>query len=303
LKGRTPGIPENNEIYRYPDISNETASETNDWMCEMKRGYYFLLLLLCLPGCMGAQLKPSADDLRNIRTIKVVAMEAPPLEVPPSPSGATLFGASASMVLIPEQSLQNGGRIGVMVAGILMLADLPEAMRKAAKTAVTIDSLLVNGDAWLPTVVLVQEAARQIAAAGRPDVAVRAGLQSLPGIQNRERTFFGENWQEPLRNWYDEDSSRSDYRPLRQQGIDAVVEVGLLNYALYQDTLIVQVCLKLVDPATGRVLGRGRATDYLKTMELATIFADNGRQFKEMFSTLGNRLLTKNLRDIGLLPE
>src|SRR6185369_4980219 len=269
----------------------------------MKRGYYLLLLRLCLPGCMGAQLKPSADDLRNIRTIKVVAMEAPPLEVPPSPSGATLFGASASMVLIPEQSLQNGGRIGVMVAGILMLADLPEAMRKAAKTAVTIDSLLVNGDAWLPTVVLVQEAARQIAAAGRPDVAVRAGLQSLPGIQNRERTFFGENWQEPLRNWYDEDSSRSDYRPLRQQGIDAVVEVGLLNYALYQDTLIVQVCLKLVDPATGRVLGRGRATDYLKTMELATIFADNGRQFKEMFSTLGNRLLTKNLRDIGLLPE
>lgn len=269
----------------------------------MKKGLYLVLFLLFLPGCVAARLKAPADDLRNIRRIEVVAMEAPPLEVAPSFSGALFFGSSANVVLAPVQSLQAGGRIGVMVSGILMLVEVPEAIRKASKTAASMDSLLAKGDAWIPTVVIAREAARQIAASGRFEVVVRDGLQELPGIQNRERTFFGENWQAPLRHWYNEDTSRSGYLALRQQGIDAVLEVGVLNYSLYQETLILQVCLKLVDPVTGRVMGRGRAADYRKIAAPATFFTDDLRQFKELFGTIASRLITNDLSDIGLLPE
>ena len=268
----------------------------------MKKALCLLIVAVYLSGCMGGRIKAPVANLEKIRTIGVVAMEAPPLEVPPSLSSSALFAAGTSIMVVPEQSLQTGGRVAVMVSGVLMLLELPEAMRNSAKVANSFDAMLAAGDAWLPTAVLAREAAGQIAAGGRYAVVAKDGLQPLAGLNNRERTFFGENWMAPLRDWYDQGFSRTTYRSLQQEGIDAVLEVGLLNYALYRDNLMLQVCLKLVDPATGSVLGRAKAVDY-REIAGSGLFNDNGSSFKRLFLDIGNKLLTEDLKDIGLILE
>lgn len=127
--------------------------------------------------------------------------------------------------------------------------------------AESLDSMLESGNAWIPTVVLAQKVTARIASGGKHEVFMERALRKYPGIATRERAVFLENWMAPMRDWYNQDFSPFDYRAYRDQDVDTVLEVGLLNYSLYRDHMILQVMLRLVDPGTGRVLGRARQTD------------------------------------------
>jgi hypothetical protein len=268
----------------------------------MKRILVAYLTLALSSGCMSAAIKTPAEGVRGIRKIAVVPMEAPPLEVAPFALSGTFDNASSYLVLAPDRVMLAGGKVGVMVFGIFMLMELPTAIREAAKVAESLDSMLGSEDAWIPTTVLAQEATRRIASEGSHDAILERAFLKYPGITNRERTVFLENWMAPIRDWYGQDVSPFDYRAYKDRGVDAVLEVGLSNYSLYQDHMILQVLLKLVDPGTGRVLGRARQTDLARINRPESLFEGNGRPFKDLFTEMGGKLVAADLADIGLLP-
>jgi hypothetical protein len=269
---------------------------------KMNKWLSLLLIFGVLTGCMSAQIKTSLDNLQKIQRIAVVPMEPPPLEIPPWLSSTSLLGTSASLVLIPESSVHAAGAVGVMLSGIFMLIELPEATKHSAKLAESIDSMLSSEEAWIPTVILAQEVADQLTSKGKYKVTLLPELIKFPEIQNRERTWHLENWYAPIRNWYSKESSFFDYKSLENQGIDSVLEIGLLNYCIARDGIVVQVMIKLISPSSGKVLGRARGVDY-KNEKLDELFANNAQKFKTSFSILGEKLINEDLKYLGLLPE
>ena len=262
-----------------------------------------ILILALSSGCMSAAIKAPAETVRGIRKIAVVPMEAPPLEVAPLALSGTFAGASSYLVLAPDRIIAATGKVGVMVFGIFMLMDLPAAAREAAKVAESLDDMLGSGDAWIPTAILAQEATDRIASAGKHDVVMERAFLKYPGITNRERTVLLENWMAPIRDWYGQDVSPFNHRAYKDRGFDAVLEVGLSTYSLYQDHMILQVLLKLVDPGTGRVLGRAHQADLVRIKRPDSLFDGNGRPFKDLFANLGRTLVDADLIAIGFKPD
>lgn len=267
------------------------------------RKYLLLFLILgVMSGCVGGQIKAPPDNINKIQRIAVVPLEPPPLEIPPFVSSASLFRTSAVMATVPQESIQATGRVGAMVFGIFILMKLPSEIKSSAKVADSLETMLDSEEAWIPTIVFAQETAKQITAQGKHDVAVIQNVQKFPGLVNRERTWHLENWYAPIRSWYNQEISQFDYRSLKNQRIDAVLEIGMINYILFQDHIGLQVMLKLIDPLTGQVLGRARAHD-IPVVGTEGILENNGEKFKNMFGALGAKLITEDLRSIGLLPE
>ena len=269
----------------------------------MKKLFVAFLVLSVSFGCMSAAIKAPAESVRGIRKIVVVPMEAPPLEVAPSVASGAVAGASSYLVLAPESTIRMGGQVGVMAFGIFMLMELPAAARETAKVAESLDSMLGGGEAWIPTVVLAQEATGRIVSGGKQEVVMEREFLKYPGITSRERTVLLENWMAPIRDWYGRDVSPFDYRAYKDRGIDAVLEVGLSNYSLYRDQMILQVLLKLVDPGTGQVLGRARQAGLARIKRPDSLFDENGRPFKDLFAEVGRKLVDADLAAIGLLPD
>lgn len=218
------------------------------------------LLLIILSGCVSLQVKPPLGRLYEVRKVSVAAMEAQPLEI----------------TLLSEELAHHG-----------------------VTDEKTFDIMMSKEGEWVPTLVLAKEAVKQISVQGKYDVALLPGLQSYFGIENRSRTTFGENWQGPIRDWYNKESANSNYNAQLSQKTDLVVEVGLLNYAVTGARLVVQVCVKLIDVNTGQVIGKARAYDY--PVVEPDVFSGNGGKFKYVVSLLAARLLNEDLKYLGLI--
>ena len=256
------------------------------------RKYFSLFLIFgVMFGCVGGEIKPSPDNINKIEKIAVVPLESPPLEIPPFGSGASFFRTSAVMATVPQESIQRAGRVGVLISGVFMLMELPSELKSSARIADSLKTMLDSGETWVPTVVFAQEAAKQITAQGRYEVAVIQNVQKFPGLVNRERTWHLENWYAPIRSWYNEEISQFDYRSLKNQRIGAVLEVGMLNYILFENHIGLQIMLKLIDPLNGQVLGRARA-HAIPAVGTEGILENNGQKFKDLFGVLGAKLVT-----------
>lgn len=154
----------------------------------------------------------------------------------------------------------------------------------------------------VPTVELARETAAQLRAGLGVNVDVIDGYLALPGIEDRSRTFFMENWMAPIRAWYNEDQSSFDYVQLPNKNTDAVVEVGISNYEMLRGGIVIQVMSKLVDPTNKRVLGRSRNHVIEKIPPIKVLFGNEGQNYKEFFAQVTRDLIAANLKELGLLP-
>ena len=50
----------------------------------------------------------------------------------------------------------------MLIFGIFMLAELPEAAKHSAKVSASLDEMLSSEEVWIPTVILAEEIAEQI---------------------------------------------------------------------------------------------------------------------------------------------
>ena len=180
----------------------------------------------------------------------------------------------------------------------MMLADLPKANQQSAAASRSIESLLDQKEVWEPTLVVAEETRRQLTAKNKIAVSVEPDLQRLPGVEERDATFFMENWMAPLRSWYNESPSTFDYTDHQKSG--AVLEVGLLNYELTTGSLLVQVVTKLVDPSTGVVLANARNFSNTKVESVDKLFENDADGYKRFFQTTTAELVEDCIADLGL---
>jgi uncharacterized membrane protein len=176
------------------------------------RGLLLAVLMLALVPAADAA-RASGIQIQE-RGIVIFPLEPPPLTFGPGVDvGAALAShVGAGMSYSLGEATAQAGRALWVVSGIVMLVDAPRQSRIADRQAESAEAILNAKDVWVPTVVLAEEAQALLQAAGVSEVRVAEQVQPLPGVKNRERTMTMHNWYQPVKDWYDGDTSPFQYR-------------------------------------------------------------------------------------------
>lgn len=280
----------------------------------MKRYTVLALFLIGLSGCLfGPQIPPSTQSLGQIKSILVIPLEAPPLEaasdliLAQQPALAMLSETIPLALVLDHKAYQGPG--GMLIFGMTDKASSTdktptEQSEFAAMEPVLTESSKANAGAgpWIPTEVLAQQIVSQLSSGGTVKAILRE--HSLP-LADRGRNTHIQDWKQPIRQWYNQETSSVDYGQSEKEGVDAVLEVGIGGYSLSERHMELELLMKLVDPSTKRALGRTRNQSYqaLGPGQAQSLLAGNGEGFKQLVSQMGNRLVTDNLDYFKLVPK
>ena len=253
-------------------------------------------VLLCVAmvlnqGCVAFRKSASPEVVASIRRIVIVPMEPPPLG-----------GGGGVLESVPEGDPICGALL-LATAGVLMLVSPPPDGPQPMDLCEKVEEWYASEDAWVPTVVLAKEAADCLLTTGAWEVLVSAKLRSPRSLTNRGTTWHMENWYRPLRKWYNQGTSALSREELDQQDADAVLEVGVLNYAFHREHFVFQVMTKLVTVSDGAVQARARSFVDLETDDPRKLFDDEAAGFKQLVADHGRKLLEDNLDKMGLVSR
>ncbi len=253
------------------------------------------LAVSALVGCVGPQVQPHAEAISQIRSIYIVPMETLPLSVD---STYATTGPASVVHFLPRYTIGMARAVGVL-SGIAMLLELPDLSQRRLEYPPSVQSQINPTETWHLSVELSREASRLVTAAGKTPV-LSFEIQPIPGIQDRGRTVLMENWMAPIRAWYNDALPSSRYAALTVNGVEAVAEVGISNYEILSGKLLLQVHVKLIDPVSGQLLGRSRASSFTDLPSMDEAFAADAKLFKESASLAGSQLLVTCLYALGI---
>jgi hypothetical protein len=266
-----------------------------------QKGWYWLLPALMLAGCQTAPtVRLPGAAASAIKTVRIVAVEAPPLEVLPDQLEARMpnYAHEYNMVLpLPgistaqEAVYRSPG--GILIAGKVGQGDSVEIADLSAKG----DASALAGY-WLPTRELASAAEAQLKAA---HIAAELKPQAarLP-IAAGERTAYIGHWRDAVDRWYAQNAPASLEET---QTADAVLEVGIGRYRIFEGQTSLQVLLKLIDPHTGQVLAKtSKKTLLIGDTAIPAVLYPQGERFKDLIRENGGRLMAEAMQDIGLTP-
>ena len=262
--------------------------------------HYFLIVCV-LSGCVSPQSIPNQSILNSVETIEIIPIEPPPLAGVPSINDVGGLAIMTSLSMIPETGFQTGARVATILFAGWMLMQASTAGLESDEDARLMDTLSLAGK-WSPTIDLAEEARTQITSGFSRKINPIRFYYGLP-VDDRGATWHMENWYGPIRRWYAEDQSSLDYSQIVSGDVDIVLELGLSNYELSGNMVLVQVMLKIIDPTTGNTLGRVRNAAYPKVASFNDLIANDGKEFKQTFSRIGQGLIDESLKEIGLLPK
>jgi len=194
-----------------------------------------------------------------------------------------------------------GAGVLAVVYGVVVIIKTQSDYYKSKNASKEYKDLLSSKGIWIPTEILANRAFEILELRGKGKITHRPGYIEIPGIENRERSLFMENWYAPIRAWYNENPSLPNYDRGHEGVRDVILEIGLLNYELYADNLILHVMVKLVDTRTGKIIGRVRNSGMLEVGSTKDLFLNDALGFKDAFSTLGFRLLNECLINLSLV--
>lgn len=275
-------------------------------------------LCACLSGCVGPAIIPEGDIAPGIRTIGVVPVEVMPLVLHPETqedraainavaraaldqTAAQTPGAvpGTSLMLAPVQSIRVGASVIAIVGGAGLLGEAGAAGREVfgERAVLEIGSPSEN---WLPTAEFAKTAVAALQRGSNRQGRIIDGYLKPP-IGNRGITWHMEDWLGPLRRLYSSEISNVDYTVIGAGRVDAVLEVGVLNYEYWQKRLVLQVFVRLIDLQTRRVLARTRHFVTDETGPLAPLLRNDAKGMQRLVVETGNRLLVQCLIEIRLI--
>ncbi len=268
----------------------------------MKRLCALLSLMLFWGGCVKPGIAPQEEQLTSLEGVRIVAMEPPPLGVPP------VFHTTNWPPPSPVEVLAVGpiGLIFFLVYIHDFLNELPEISEQGGEISQSFQDMLDQRGFWVPTIVLANEVQKQLTEQGFM-ATVAPYVKPIPGVEERTYTVFMENWLAPIRAWYNDYTPLADYVDLSSDQSLKILEVGVINYEIMSDGgLLLQVAMKLIDPSNGHVIGRARASNALnitptKITSLGPAFSGDASSFKEAFQRTGQDMTNKCLIKLGLL--
>lgn len=272
----------------------------------MKRYSVLLIVLAALSGCLAPPIKPPVAKAVDMRTVLVIPVEAPPLEVRPDliESRLPIYRQNDTVpfdFFLERKIYRNPG--GVLIAGLVSHDDVvPEAVARrvpaAASSIPGLEPAEALGENWVPTFALAREAVSQLMSGGLEAVSAEYyyPLPLAPG----DRTANLALWHGAIRDWYKQDMSPVDYRLHGPERIDAVLEVGIGTYRILETQAPLQVLVKLIDPASRKVIGRTAVEAFPVEGTAPTLLADEAEKFKQLVSTVGAKLIRQGLSDLRL---
>lgn len=273
----------------------------------MKLQYALLVLLIVLGGCQAPPIKPSARWGARLHRLLVVAVEAPPLEIIPDPIETRLpiyrqnddlpYGSSLDSTIYRFPG-------GVLVTGLVSHDDIVAVavsprMTRVRDAAAGLEPAAVLGDDWMPSLVLAGQAVVRL----RMDGVQAVPSQSYFRLPLAERGRVSANpavWRASIRHWYGQHASPIDYGARAADGVDAVLEVGIGTYRIFEGQMLLQVLLKLIDPATGAIIGRTAAEAFPAPGSAESLLGRNAGKFKEAVAEIGAQLIARGLCELGL---
>lgn len=259
-----------------------------------------------LSGCLAPAVTPPADRISAITSVLVVPVEAPPLEVIPDliETRMPVFGqyqyeTVPSLLLMTEKIYRHPG--GILIAGLVGSEDTVREAQQRASAGEVLESSSVLKESWVSTLVLAEQAASVLNAC-QVRAVMSGHFRRLP-IAGEDRTANLGNWRRAVRDWYAQDPSSIAYRRPGVGPVDAVLEIGVGSYRIFEGQTSVQVLLKLIDAGTGRVIGRTHAEDLSVDGEALALLGHEGEKFKSVVTHMGTRLLTDGLNALGLAQD
>ncbi len=249
------------------------------------------LLSLALSGCVSAPVKLPESAKAQIKTVRIVAIEAPPLEVVPDllETRMPVYAHYDNMALplFAETKLYR------LPGELLVVGRVGEGDSVQLVEAATADAQ--TGD-WLPSMVLSQEAVAQLNAFRFKVTADRR--QRLLPLAAGERDADLVRWHDAVEQWYERDVSRN--ADAGRPAADAVLEVGIGRYRIFAGQLALQVLIKVIEPKSGEVIARAceQSTGY--EAPEAMLLARDGAKFKQLLRRRAANLLARGFQEIGL---
>jgi hypothetical protein len=284
-----------------------TQNKLTTWR-DAKSKAVLLPLLLVLTGCLTTPIKPSPYKMDQIRTVLVVPVESPPLEVIPDLIETRFpvynqyqYQAMPYYVFLEKKIYKNPG--GVLIAGLVSkddsvpIADLHQTSASMEKSA-SLEPAASLPECWTPTFILAQEAVSQLNG-DKVKAMLSKHYYRLP-IANEDRNANLGNWHNAIGQWYSQNLSSVDYRQLGPEHVDAVLEVGIESYRIFDAQTSLQVLIKLIDPDTRQVIGRISAKDFSVENSPQTLLSHEADQFKRLVTEMGTQLVARGFGDLGL---
>ncbi|MGH8602327.1 MAG: hypothetical protein ACREXR_05995, partial [Gammaproteobacteria bacterium] len=244
--------------------------------------------LVGLSGCLGSPIRPSTHSVSQIKTVLVVPIEAPPLEVTPDllltqqPNLAMLSETIPLDSMLDRKVYRGPG--GVLIAGWV-----DGTAAKSFNDGKTL---------WMPTMVLARRIASQLSSNGAIKAVVSERYYELP-LADEARTAHLENWRHSVRQWYNQATASVNNGQFGVDPVDAVLEVGLGRYCIWEEQVQLQVLMKLIDPYTKRVLGRMSSEAHPTLGHAGALLSGDGEKFKQLVTQTGTRLIADGLKYFG----
>jgi hypothetical protein len=263
-----------------------------------------LPVLFILTGCVAAPVTPPTAKVSELRKILVTSVESPPLEVIPDLIETRFpvynqfqYQAMPSHLYLEEKIYQHPG--GILIAGMVSKDEAVPAADAHRTTASMEESTLHEpADSWTPSLALAQQAVAQL-----NGDRIKAKLSNQPSrlpMASKDRNANPGNWHDAIEQWYGQDISSVAYRPSDLEQVDALLEVGIGSYRIFNAQTSLQVLVKLIDPKTRQVIGRTRARTFSAEDSPQTLLSQDAEKFKQLVSLMGTQLLTQAFGNLGL---
>jgi len=275
----------------------KTSKCSFTWLfADHKKVLMGLALPWLLVACTAPSIKPAASQIDRLHSFLIVPVQAPPLEVIPDlierrDPAYRHFENMALGFALPTELYQIPG--GIQIAGMVSdthTADV-DSMTKAAPTA-------AGGSAsadllWTPAKAAAQKLRGLLSAENRKGELSRE-YYPLPTVGDASL----QHWHQAIQAWYGQNTTPVDYVAMGRY--DAVIEVGIGLYRIFEGQTSLQLMIKLIDPVSRNVIARTLSESF-KVDEQALASLDNdGAAFKQLIGDMAVPLLRQSLGDIGL---
>ncbi|TCV79219.1 MULTISPECIES: hypothetical protein [Methylomonas] len=249
-----------------------------------------------LAACTAPAIKPAASQIDQLHSFLIVPVQAPPLEVIPDliERRDPAYRHSQNMAMgfaLPTELYQTAG--GIVIAG--MVSDSramdADAITKAAPTA-------AGGSAkaelvWTPAKAAAQKLRGLLAAENRKGELSREYYQ-LPAAGDASL----QHWHQAIQAWYGQNTTPIDYAAMGSY--DAVIEVGIGRYRIFEGQTSLQLLIKLIDPVSRNVIARTLSESFRVDDQALASLDNGGEAFKRLIGDMAVPLLRQSLGDIGL---
>lgn len=267
-----------------------------------------IALTLLLSACQAPAVKPQAQQLSQISRILVVPVESPPLEVIPDPIQSRIpaykmygYETVPPSLLMTNKLYRNPG--GILIAGMVGESETVDAddslqISDLTRNTASLEPSAKFLDYWSPSQVLAQDTVEQLTTDGIKAI-LSEHYYRLPVSSGNHAAQHGA-WHKAIKQWYGQDRSPMDYSHPGLSQIDAVLEVGIGSYRIFENQTSLKVLVKLIDPRTGHVIGRSSAETYSAEASAPALLSRDSESFKSLITGLGKKLVAHGLSDLGL---